>query len=184
MRRHTIFPNYCRYYSRPDCSDDCSNDIIIPMSGSYCCYYNRDDCSDDCSNDIVIPMSGSYCCYYSRHAIVVKTEATENRIPTHVIFFLIYGCSMSGTVYKKKIVSFEATTMQRSAQHSLMQQSRETKMTVNARFCVFSIVAATAETFRAHAGSSRIIGTLRNRVLLVPQEHTVTTVPGKCECRY
>ncbi len=49
MRRHTIFCNYWRYYSRHDCSNDCSNNITIPMSGSYCCYYNRDDYSDDCS---------------------------------------------------------------------------------------------------------------------------------------
>ncbi len=98
MRRHTTFRNY----SRHDCSDDCSNDIVIPMSGSYCRYYNRHNCSDDCSNDIVIPMSGSYCRYYSRHAIVVMTVAMENRMPTHAIFFLIYAYLMSDTIYKKK----------------------------------------------------------------------------------
>ncbi len=48
----------------------------------------------------------SYCLYYSRHVIVVTTVVTtvftENRMTTHTIFFLIYRCSMSGTVFKKK----------------------------------------------------------------------------------
>ncbi len=51
-------------------------------------------------------MLGSYCHYYSHHAIVVTTIVTtvaiENRMTMHVIFFLIYGCQMSGTVFKKK----------------------------------------------------------------------------------
>ncbi len=50
-------------------------------------------------------MSGSYCHYYSRHAIVVMTVVTtaamENRMTKHAIFFLIYGCPMSGNVLKK-----------------------------------------------------------------------------------
>ncbi len=95
--------NYCCYYSHHDCSDDCGNDIVIPMLGSYCRYYNR----DDCSNDIIIPMSGSFLRYYSHHAIVVTTVvttvATKNCKPTHAIFFLIYGCPMSSTVYQKKL---------------------------------------------------------------------------------
>ncbi len=37
------------------------------------------------------------------YAIVVTTVAVENRMTTHAIFFLIYGCSMSGTVFKKKL---------------------------------------------------------------------------------
>ncbi len=49
----------------------------------------------------------SYCRYYNRHAISVTTEvttvATENRMTTHAIFFLIYGCPMSGAVFKKKL---------------------------------------------------------------------------------
>ncbi len=46
-------------------------------------------------------MSGSYCCYYSHHAIVittiVTTVVTENRMPTHAIFFLMsffFSCRM------------------------------------------------------------------------------------------
>ncbi len=30
------------------------------------------------------------------------TVATENCMTTHAIFFLIYGCTMPGTVFKKK----------------------------------------------------------------------------------
>ncbi len=33
---------------------------------------------------------------------VVTPVATENRMTTHAIFFLIYGCPMSGTILKEK----------------------------------------------------------------------------------
>ncbi len=79
MRRHTIFQSYCRYYG---------------------CYYY-------CMTTVVATMSGSYCRSYSCHAIVVTTivttVATENHMPTHAIFFLIYECPMLGTVYNKKL---------------------------------------------------------------------------------
>ncbi len=48
----------------------------------------------------------SYCRYYGRYyyrmMTVVTTVAMENRTTTHAIFFLIYRCPMSGTVFKKK----------------------------------------------------------------------------------
>ncbi len=51
-------------------------------------------------------MLGSYYHCHSRHAIVVTTVvttvATENRMTTHAIFFLIYRYPMSDTVFKKK----------------------------------------------------------------------------------
>ncbi len=52
-------------------------------------------------------MSVSYCHYYSRHTIVVTTVGTtvptQNCMTTHAIFFLIYGCPMLGTIFKKKL---------------------------------------------------------------------------------
>ncbi len=151
-RQHTIFRNYCRYYSR----HDCSNDIVILMSGSYCRSTNIDDCSDDCSNDIVVPMLGSYCRYYSHHAIVittvVTTVATENRMPTLAIFFLIYGCPMSGTVFK-------TTTMHRSRSAPLCIRAASQKRW---RMCVVACLLSSLQHLEplGRAGSSRILGTL------------------------
>ncbi len=53
----------------------------------------------------------SYCRYYRRYyshhtivvTIVVTTVAMENRMTTHAIVILIYGCSMSCTIFKKKL---------------------------------------------------------------------------------
>ncbi len=136
-------------------------------------------------------MSGSYCPYYSCHAIVVTTIITtvamENSMTTHAIFFLIYGCSMSGTVFKKKS-SFKATTTtkttttttrRRSMQRSLVQKSGEPKITMNARSRTFAVIAMIAGTSRACVGSSRGIGTFRNHASLGTLERVVTTVPGK-----
>ncbi len=71
----------------------------------------------------------NYCRYYSRHAIVVTTVVTENRMPTHVIFILMSDARCQALFLRKNRPSWATTatttmtTMQRSAQCSPVQKS-------------------------------------------------------------
>ncbi len=80
---------------------------------------------------------------------------------THAIFFLIYGCPMSGTVFKKKS-SFKVdndddddNTKVRTA----LPGAKERRAKNNDK-CAFAVVAVIAGTSQLHTRSSPIIGTL------------------------
>ncbi len=81
--------------------------------------------------------------FITKKTVVVTTVATENRMTTHAIFFLIYRCSMLDTVFKKKS-SFKDDN------NNDTQKSGEPKTTTNGRFRAFAVVAAIAETSQAN----------------------------------
>ncbi len=92
---------------------------------------------------------------------IVTTVAMDYCRMTHAIFFLIYGCPMSGTDLKKSQMYFLTygllmTMPRRSTQRSPAQKSGEPKMTTNVRSRTLAVVAAIA-------GTSRVCGVLSHR---------------------
>ncbi len=171
IRRHTIFRNYCRYYSCHHCSDNCSNNMVIPMSCSYCRYYNRDDCSDDCNNDIVIPMSGSYCRYYSHHAIVVMTVCDSSNDSSYGKSYAD-GCNFffssmdarcrAPFIRKNRVLQSDDDAKVRAAFPGAKEQRAK-----NDGKCAF--LGLSPSSSWECAGSSRVVGTFWNCVSLSPQ---------------
>ncbi len=132
----------------------------------------------------------NYCRYYSRCAIVVMTVLTtvarENRMRMHAIFIVTSHARCPATILRKNRPSWTTTTTtmtRRSAQCSTAQKSGEPSDDERASH-VSAVVAAIAGTSCERAGSSHIVGTLRNHVSLGPRKRVVTTVPGNAIVGY
>ncbi len=88
---------------------------------------------------------------------VVTTVVTENCLTKHAIFFLIYRCPMSATVFKKKS-SFKDDDDNAAKVGAVLTGAKEQR-SKNDDERALTIVTAIDGTFWAHEGSSRGIGT-------------------------